>query len=312
MQIQLTQSLAMKQELALAQKIEFANLMTVPDEVLNVVVGAVAYNPKGVETTLQKRKAEKTHVESSEKSQLIYSALTDSTGAGTNNGTIVAPDLRSLDTCLSGFQTAVTPDVTYLARKNDRPEMVFSDHLKGSFGLSMLQLDSSEFPETAKLLAQLRNFDKWKRGELRKAYIEIAGVQREYLENFDEARFNLLDQRQLATNLGLSGGTVSRMLTNRWVEARNLERESKFLYAKDLLVTKDRLKKCVALPQINAMLGKEFGRRDAYTDTEIAAEIPNVARRTITKYRNQMGIPGCKERTLAYQTGKDEPFTIIL
>jgi len=311
MQIQLSQAQELRQEMTIAQKIELTNLMAVPDEVLNVVVGALAYNPKGVEEALQRRKAERKYSDAAEKSQAIYTGLTDSMGIGTNGGTIGAPDIGSLEGCLSGFQASVTPDVTYIGRKNDKPDVVFSDHLKGSFGLHMLQVDSSEYPETAKLLAQLRRFDSWKRGELRKSYIEIGDVQREYFEKYNPARFNLLGQKELAERVGLSSGTISRILENRWVEARNLDRENKYIKAKDLLVTGDQLKRYITVPRINALLKKEFESGDALSDDDISKQLHNVARRTVTKYRHKAGIPTAKERSRSYRTnGVSEPYAI--
>ena len=308
----MTLSQNLKQELRLTQIIEFSNLMAVPDEVLNAVVGAVSYNPEIVESTLQRKKEEShSFVHNSEKVRTLYSSLTPSKGDSDSrkSGLIGSPDLKDLKDCLGQYQTAITSDVTYIGRRNEKPELVFSDHLKGSMNLSLFQLDASKYPETSKLLYQLKNFDEWKRKTLKNAYVIIGGTQREFLEDFDKTRYNILNQKNLAEKINVSEGAVSRILSNRWVEARNIAGDQQFLYAKDLLATKNDLKKYNALPILNEILAEEFKNREAYSDRIIAERVPNLARRTIVKYRQSSGIPAYSERNKVYRAEEiEEPF----
>jgi hypothetical protein len=180
MEMQLSPSQELRPEMRLTQRIEFSNLMAVPDEVLNTLVGAVCFNPDQIEITLQERRRNNSSLEdNSHKVQSLYASLMPSKGDAEGEkkrGLVTSPDLRVLEDCLGQYNATITPDVTYIGRRNERPELVFSDHLKGSVGLMMLQLDASRHPETAKLVAQLKKFDAWKRNTLRNAYVIIGGT----------------------------------------------------------------------------------------------------------------------------------------
>lgn len=312
MSISISLSQKIRQELKLSQVITCANLMSVPDEVFSIVAGAISYNPRSIETVLQKQKMEAAPVNvSGDKVQTIFSSLVHSTGGGNGKGLIISPDLRAIEKCLGDHQTSVTPDVTYIARKNQKPEMVLSDHLKGSMGIMLLQIDSSIYPETAKLLSQLRRFDEWKRGKLREAYGKLGEVQREFLEDFNPSKYNLFDQEDLTEYLGLSRGTVSRILANRHVEARNLSGDQKFFSAKDLLVTQAGIKKYSAFPTLNDILREEFERKRAYSDEQISERVRGLARRTISKHLRNLGIPTLYERNEAYKSSSvEQPYKV--
>lgn len=310
MQLSLTQEL--RQEMRLAQIIEFSNLMAVPDEVLNTLVGAVCFNPGSIEKTLQERKRGNFSPEdSSKKVQSLYASLIPSkgdTGEERRRGLVISPDLRILENCLGQYSATITPDVTYIGRKSEKPELVFSDHLKGSVSLMMLQLDASIYPETARLIAQLKRFDEWKRKTLRDAYVVIGGTQREFFEDFDKTRLHVFKTGDLADKLGFNESTIYRVLSNRWVEARNTEGNQKFLYARDLLITPDELKRYLALPKLNEALTEEFQRGRSYSDREIAEKIQSIATsiatRTVAKYRLNAGIPDTTERNRIYKSGE--------
>ncbi len=309
------QTQSLRQEMQLSQVIDFANLLSVPDEVLHVVAGVVSYNPDTVEKTLKKAAEETYHQDSATSVQSVFaSSLPPSKGDATkrHGGIIVSPNVQSLENMLSSYKTMVTPDVTYIGRMNTEPEIVFSDHLKGTLALLMVQLDVSQYPETTKLLYKLRRFDEWKRKTLRDSYVYLGGAQREYFEDFEITRFNLYDQTKLANDLDISISTASRILSNRWVEARNIAGKQKFIYTKDLCVTADDLKRFHTIPMVNEILKKEYKLGKAHSDQDISNKIPNVARRTIAKYRKIYNIPATPERNEAYRFGKlQEPYRIV-
>ncbi|MFH1210435.1 MAG: hypothetical protein V1645_00820 [archaeon] len=313
MKIALQLSQGLRQEIKLSQVIEFNNLMAVPDNVLNVVTGAITYNPDTIETALQNFKREQPRGDSSTKVQNIYGALASPKGDDKfrRGGMIIGPDLRTLEECLGTYPAIITPDVTYIGRKDERPEVVFSDHLKDSIML-LLQIDQTKYPETSKLLARLKSFDTWKRGKLREAYVILGGEQREFIATLDPFRYNLFRQDQLADKMELSTSTISRILSNRWVEARNTEGIEKFLYAKDLFATRDDLNRYTALPTLNKILEEEFERKAAFSDREISERVSRLARRTVTKYREESKIPNFSERNRMYKTSDvTEPFKFI-
>ena len=308
------QHLGLKQEIRLAQAVDFANTLTIPDEVLSGVITAMTYNPDLVEKVLQENKKKNGKSgQNAGKIGVIYGSLVSPSKEISHNltrgGIIISPDISVLEKCLEGNRTNVTPDVTYIGRKNDRPEIVFSDHLKGSMALRMLQIDPIVHSETSKLVAQLQRFDVWKREKLRESYGVIGSEQRTFLESLDSSMYCKFDQNDLSKRLDLHSGTVSRLLSNRWVEARNVKGEQKFLNAKDLLITKAEFKKYLVLPDLNKVLKEEFEKKKAYSDPEITEKVGKYGRRCITNYRKESNIPSALEREKQYKTGtRAEPY----
>ena len=303
----------LKQELKLSQVIEFVNLMNVPDEILNVVTGAVLYNPESIEIALQNRKKKENYMGGADKVQTIYSSLTPSKGDLNieKGGLIGFPDLRTLEGLIGNYQTNVTPDVTYIGRENKKPEIVFSDHLKGLMALRLIPIDSSKYPETSKLISQIKRFDEWKREKLINVYVIFGEKQRDFLENFDKTKFQVFKPENLGNQLNIHSSTIYRLLSNRWVEARNIAGNQKFIYAKDLLVTENDLKKYHVLPKLNKILSEEFENKKAYSDSEISNKVGGLARRTFTKYRKSSNIPLAGERERIYfEESKKEPYRI--
>lgn len=312
MHLSLEQNLAQQMRLQQVRMIDFSHLMAVPDEVLNVVTGSILHNPEAIEAVLQNKKEEFTAgSDRAKKVQTIYSSLTPSKGDVNKKGggLIISPDLRTLEGHVRSYTVGITPDVTYMGRKNEKPEVVLSDHLRGTPVLSLLEIDSSMYPETSRLVSQLRNFDGWKRRTLIRAYVILGGVQGEYFEDFNSTKLNVFIQQDLANGLNMNVGTVNRILANRWVEARNISGEQRFFYAKDLFVTKDRLNKLLVLPLLNKIMTEEFERRKAYHDSEISERVHSLARRTIAKYREESNIPNIGDRNNIYRFGDlTQPF----
>jgi len=303
----------LRQEMRLAQVIEYAKLMAIPDEVLSVVAGAVAFNPDSIEGLLEGRK--KDTIGGAGKVQTIYTSLTSgstSVPEGGKRGLIISPDIRTLEEHVGSYQVETTPDVTYVGRKNAKPEIILSDHLKGAMGMLVLQIDPVKYPNASKLLRQLRNFDTWKRSQLREAYLIMGDKQREFFESFDNTRLHLFLQRHVAERLDLTVGTISRILSNRWIEARDVAGNQRVMYAKDLFATEEDLLRYRMLPVLNEIFAEEFEKGRVYSDREITERVRGIARRTITKYRKEAGIPSTPERRRLYSCrSRDEPFVII-
>ncbi len=314
MAIELRLKQELKQGLKLSQAIQFSKLMSVPDEVLSAVAGAILYTPDSIEGILREQKVQPgVHDDKVKKVQTIYSSFLPSKGdaEGSGKGIVPAPDLRALEGRLGDCKVIATPDVTYIGRKSEKPEVVFSDHLKGSTGLFMLQVDSSKYPESSRLLDQLKRFDDWKRSKLRDSYVLIGGAQREFLEDFDPLMYRVFTQEKLARVLGNNAGTISRLLSCRWAEARSISGEQRVIYAKDFFVSSADLMKYAASPMLNNLFQEEFEHGKALSDSDISKKIRKVARRTITKYRMEHEIPDVYERSKAYKEGsRKEPYKI--
>ncbi len=319
MTLELRQNLRQTLEIRLGQVIQLANLMTYPDEVLSTVAGAITYSPEAVESVLsaikdKERPKDKKDDGIERKVQTIYTAIIPSKGDSeklATYGLIGYPDLRAIKDKIPDYQTTLTPDVTYIGRKKDKPEMVLSDHLRGSMRLGLLQLDPAKFPETSRLAAQLRHFDEWKRKKLIEAYVIIGDSKREFLEEFDYGTCGVFRQEDLAEKMELSESTVSRLVTNRWVEARDVKGEQRFMYVKDLFTTSDDLIRYTSIPELNKVLRLEFESGKSYSDGKIAEMVKKLARRTITKIRMESDIPTATERAKAYKSGSlQEPYKI--
>lgn len=306
----------LRQQMSLTQVIEFSNLLAIPDEVLSTVALGISYNPASVEAVLRQRREQGTvKPDTSGKVQSLYAHLTnpqrDADAVKELQGVIFSPEVGSLENCLGKYSVVITPDVTYVGRKDAKPEMVLSDHLKGSLNLQLAQLEEAQYPETSRLLARLQHFDEWKRRTLRSAYVIIGEVQREFLEDLDNTRYHIFKAENLAEKLQLHESTVSRLLSNRWVEARSVVGDQKVLYAKDMLVTNDGLKKYLALKPLNNLLLEEFERKKAYSDRELTEKVRGLARRTIAKYRLEAGVPGTCQRNEAYKSAeRTEPYKL--
>lgn len=314
MSMRLSLSQSLKQDLRLSQIISIVNLMTVPDEVLSTVMGAITFNPDMIEGTLQRKRGEKSGdgaADISGKVQTLYSSLMPSKGESEiakDKGMIAVPDLRAIEEKLGDYKVAVTPDVTYVGRKKEKPELIFSDHLQVSQTLQLL-LDPVKYPETSRLIAQVRRFNDWKRNVLRDIYVILGGIQREFFERFDWEKMNIFNQANLAGKVGVTSGTISRILCNRWIEARDLGGRQKYMNVKDLLISSDQIRKFRSIPELNAILKEEFEKGEAHSDIYFAERVRGLARRTIVKYREQSGIPPAGERKRIYEKGElEEPF----
>lgn len=315
MGLELTQSLSQRMELSqslrLSQLMDLCNLMAIPDEVLSVVVGAVAYNPDYIEKILNQNQ-EQNFDSAASKVGNLYASLMPSQGDANEkmSGLVITPDLRMLKGKLGDYNTQLTPDVTYVGRKDNKPELVFSDHLKGSLGVAMIQIEKSIYPKVSRLLDQIRKFDDWKRSILRDVYVMIGGVQREFFEKLNYARLNVFSQDDLAEKMNLHPSTIHRILSNRWIEVRSIDGEQGFLYAKAILPTKDQVFKFFIIPVLNKFMEREFAEKKAYSDDEIIKSAfvhgENISRRTIVKYREKSNIPNMHKRKKIYEINEDE------
>ena len=308
-EIELRLETSLKQELSLRQRIESAHLMMVPDMVLSLIASAISFKPEEIETVLREKRRGDITSDAVAKIHTIYGSLTPSKGdVEYARGVIIAPDIKPLENIITPSVVNITPDVTYIARKTEKPEIVFSDHLRGFTGLALLQINDGQYPETARLMHQLQHFDEWKRGKLKEAYVILGGAQREYFEEFDPVKYTVFNQDDLATELKISESSVSRILANRWVEARRIDGEQKVLNAKDLLVTRYEFQRHQLVPLLNKVLEEESKKGKAFSDREIAAKVPRIKTRTIAKYRLECGIPGSSERNEQYILGMTAPY----
>lgn len=306
----MNRSLDLRTELKLSQcqlvaRIELAHLMSVPDEALSLVAGAITLNPQKVEEVLSSDKKQKKDCFVDEKVRSIYSGLvpieSESTfNKSSNQGLIISPNLKSLEQAVGQYEIRITPDVTYVGRRDEKPEIVYSDHIVGATGLFMIQIDSNLYPETAKLLGRLKNFDDWKKQKLRESYLIFGEKQREFFMDLDYGRLNLFRPNDLANQLYLNQSTISRLLSGRWMECRSVKGDRLIMNSKDLFFNKDDILKYKSLPLLNDLMEREFQELRAFSDQELSEKANHLARRTIAKYRAMCNVPNQSQRNKVY------------
>jgi hypothetical protein len=276
---------------SVSQIIGIKDLMEIPDYVFSAITDAVSRDPELVESFLQEKKRGEDWAD-------IYRA----------------DKVKGIYECLGEQEVSTSPDVTCFGKKSEMPGLVFSDYIKQPICLIMAQIDGSVYPETLRFLGQLEYFDEWKKTALKNSYFLIGKYQREFFEHLERARHVVFNQEDLANKLGVSVGTVSRLMSDRWVRAVSIDEKEKTIPSKDLLVTKDALGKYLVLPLIDETLKEEFEAGRAYSDSEIERAIGRVvARRTVAKYRKGLGVPNASERDRAYRSGsRTEPYSVIV
>ena len=301
MGLRLSQNLRLEQSMNLSQRIGIANLIKLPDSAL-VVENAIGHAPDKVEDTL-------VHAKSSldegvdAKVRTLCGSFGSSGSKGEGKGMIISPDVRSIEDVIGDHDVKILPDVIFRGRENNKPEIVFSDYLRGTIELKLKMVDRSKHPETAKLLSQLARFRDWRNEKLRLAYTNIGEEHREYFEHFDCSKINIFTYERLASKLEIHECTVYRLLENRLVEARDVSGDVLVLTAKSLLPTKVDVLRLQAMNTLNEVLASEFREGITYSDQQFSDQVKGLARRTIAKYRDECGIPGKNDRQAAYKCG---------
>jgi len=301
--------------MSLSQRIELSRMMEVPDEIMGLVVREISKNPDSTEKLLKERRNEYSgsnwYKDIDRNVKAIFSELVQKNdNQETKRGIISSPNLSLFNQKIKGNEK-ITPDVIYKGRELNMPEIVFSDHIAGPISIFMDQIKYSEYPETARLLKALEKFDNWKKESLRNIYTILGDKQRCFFEEFDKTRFRVFNQEDLASELGYTASTVSRIMNNRFVEANSIESNQRVMPTKGLLVTQDHFKRFVFTQRLNDLLQREFESGIVNSDCELSAIIPSIARRTVTKYRTDAGIPDMYERRFAYESGQlSEPYQI--
>ncbi|HEX4841974.1 MAG TPA: RNA polymerase sigma-54 factor, partial [bacterium] len=115
----------------------------------------------------------------------------------------------------------------------------------------------------------------------------IVRTQWEFIERGD-AHLKPLTKAMIAAELGVSESTVSRALDGKFVQLPTGRVVSFDLFFDQSLPTKDRIREIVA------------AETRPLTDEEIAVQLTSegikIARRTVTKYREEMNIPPSTSR----------------
>lgn len=313
MYLQINLPLQLQNRLAVMQRIDFAALQSFPDQALQAVAETIIEKPESIEQILTHPSSGKGEYPAlSRRIQAVCSGIKRD-GIGNSrpqDGLIGSPDIRPLEDALAESTAEVNVDVIFSGRKNQKPDIYFSKYLSGPMPILQMEVDAAVYPHTASLLKAIRSFDSWKREILRKAYVAIGEKQREFFEYLNPVHWNVFNQADLAGELSVHSTTVNRLLANRFVTGKSVENRELILASKDLLPTKDKVQKYTLVSKLNEILKGELETKTAYSDEEIAAVVPHLVRRTLTKYRGQSQVSGWKERQQAYDSGQQTPFQL--
>lgn len=133
-----------------------------------------------------------------------------------------------------------------------------------------------------------------RRENLKKILDEIIEVQAEFLKG--EGSLKTLMVKDVARKLEISESTVSRLINSKYVKTPQGTYPFRFFFVRETAggVSQEEL-----MRKIKEIVGKE-DRRKPLSDDEIARLLKSmgysVARRTVTKYREMLGIPPSRER----------------
>lgn len=190
-------------------------------------------------------------------------------------------------------------DVNYTGRKNEKPEVKFANHLTQAPKLELKQLD--KFPESKKLYKLLFQERQWINSTLREFYVSLGNSQRQFIYSLNPVQLQVYQLRDSAKELGVHHATVSRLRKGRYVSITSQSGDKQICSVCSLMPNVDNYKKILFANRLNEILQNEAENKRAKSDDYLAVH-SGIARRTVTKYRAEAGIPNLRGREIAYRT----------
>ncbi|MEC9002745.1 MAG: RNA polymerase factor sigma-54 [Planctomycetota bacterium] len=208
------------------------------------------------------------------------------------------------------YVPTVTPDVqlqqnddgSYLVIVDEgrTPRLYISNYYRERLKQGTATADEKEFIKRKVNAAQwLMEAIEQRRNTLRKVAQAIVNYQQPFLDDGPE-HIVPLKMQQIADQVGVHVTTVSRAVDDKWIETpRGLFPLKRFFVGgttgddgEDVAWDRIRLK-------LQELIDKE-NKAKPYSDDELVKQLGNhgmkVARRTVTKYRQKMGIPSSRQR----------------
>lgn len=243
-----------------------------------------------------------------------YALTASELGVDENDVMEAVKEIRALNpepgTAFSAGKTHyVSPDVLIESKGNDF-EIILNDQRIPNIKLStacrnLMASKKLTDEETAYLRKKIRSASfiiqgiKQRQDTLKKVAREIVNSQREYLTS-EEGMLQPLTMAKVAARIGVHETTVSRALANKYMQTPRGMREMRFFFksgykcADGSAIVPSGVK-----DMITGMIEKE-NKLCPLTDLQIVAAMKKqgvtLARRTVAKYREELGIPSSKER----------------
>jgi RNA polymerase sigma-54 factor len=208
------------------------------------------------------------------------------------------------------FVPAVEPDV-FVERKEDGNYRVFLEDTRtptlhiSDYYRRRLQTGEAT-PEEREFIKRKINAAQWliesieqRRSTLQKVSQAIVDHQTRFLDEGPEF-IEPLKMQQIADKVGVHVTTVSRAVDDKWIQTpRGLLPLRKFFVGGTKSDEGEDVAWDIIRIKLQEIVDKE-DKREPLSDDDLVAELKkqglNVARRTVTKYRQKMGIPSSRQR----------------
>ena len=300
----LKQEVSMRQNLSL--RIEHNKMLEYGN--LGKLLECIAESPEIVEEVVKDRAGNTlTNSDNKKNTMAMLSFFFDSEN-GTNkksSGLIMNGGLDYLEDIFDIEGVDLSADVIYEAKKEGKPILHFNDRLIIKPKLLNIQI-SKEFENTRNVYAKILKQYQWQAEKLRSVYNLIGENQREFIGSLDKLHFNKYNMDDLAEDLGFrSTSTAHRLIDGRRVYVNPVDGEGASYFVKDLLKTKDKIREIYTKDKLIKYFLSGEDRIDVLFDWQLRKNLRlPVARKTISKYREQLGIPGSSKRKEIYCTRK--------
>ncbi len=150
---------------------------------------------------------------------------------------------------------------------------------------------------------QLRKSAEFAESVIEKIIKELIRVQKEFFLTGDKLKLKSITMKELAEKIGVNHGTVSRAIKDRYIQTPYGLMKIKDLLPKGISKTGALYGEKVSVNVVKDLIRKliESEPPDKPYSDDMISQILNrrgykVARRTVTKYREQMGIPSSSRR----------------
>ena len=128
----------------------------------------------------------------------------------------------------------------------------------------------------------------------------IVELQRPFFQEGDEAALKPMILKDVATRTGLDISTISRVSNNKYVQTNFGIYPLKFFFSDGYTTDEGEEMSVREIRKILKECIDNEDKRQPYTDDELAATLKEkgypIARRTVAKYRQQLGIPVARLR----------------
>ena len=208
------------------------------------------------------------------------------------------------------FVPAITPDVivekgeagSYVIRLEDgrTPSLRISEHYRRRWMSGQATAEEKEFIKRKVNSAQwLIDSIHQRRNTLTRVAQAIVDHQTKFLDDGPES-IEPLKMRQIAEKVGVHVTTVSRAVDDKWIQTpRGIYPLKRFFVGGTVSADGEEIAWDAIRMKLQELVDNE-DKCKPYSDDELVKELSRhgfkVARRTVTKYRQKMGIPSSRQR----------------